>query len=149
MGLAAASLDVNLEHIERDCGASSLWPAGEEKVGVPPSSATRGNITDAIQTPPWAQVVDGSSWKDLGARGRVRSGGKQRIGWRFSRGSFWGLARIEVWQDFFHASESMLSSTVPLTSSYVAVYFLVSDSRCCRLPSGEFPASCAFPSSVV
>ncbi|MQL98738.1 hypothetical protein Taro_031447 [Colocasia esculenta] len=62
-----------------------------------------------------------------------------------------GSAQIEVWQDFFHASErqSMLSSTLPLTSSYVAVYFLVSDSRCCRLPTGEFPASCAFPSSVV
>ncbi|MQM01173.1 hypothetical protein Taro_033923, partial [Colocasia esculenta] len=36
-------------------------------------------------------MVDGSSWKDLGARGRVRSGGKQQIGWRFSRGSFWGF----------------------------------------------------------
>ncbi|MQL68373.1 hypothetical protein Taro_000627 [Colocasia esculenta] len=29
-------------------------------------------------------MVDGSLWKDLGARGRVRLGGKQRIEWRFS-----------------------------------------------------------------
>ncbi|MQL83262.1 hypothetical protein Taro_015763 [Colocasia esculenta] len=34
------------------------------------------------------QVVDGSSWKDLGAQDRVRSGRKQRIEWRFSRESF-------------------------------------------------------------
>ncbi|MQM10417.1 hypothetical protein Taro_043312, partial [Colocasia esculenta] len=39
----------------------------------------------------------------------------------------------------FFMRQSMLSSTLPLTSSFVAVYFLVSDSRCCRLPAGEFP----------
>ncbi|MQL81822.1 hypothetical protein Taro_014293 [Colocasia esculenta] len=42
--------------LKQDRGASFLWPAKERKVGVSPSSASRGSITSAIKTLPWVQV---------------------------------------------------------------------------------------------